>query len=297
MLVRLFFFGFVWPISLLPFWFLYGAGSVFVFIAYGIFGYRKDVIFRNLKHSFPEKSDAEIESIAKAFYKHFGQLFAEGMKGFSISEKEILKRFKVTNPEILSGHYQRGKSVILVSGHQNNWEYFVQSLDLHFKHKGIGVGKDISSDGFGYMMNYARNRFGMTVWDMKNAKSHFKNALKKGEVFVCMLLADQSPSNHKKAFWMRFLNQDTATIFGPEYFAVKHDLPVYYYEVLKVKRGYYEATLMQVSINPKEEAYGDITYKHNKLLEESIKKQPAYWLWSHKRWKHSHHASHFDVRV
>ena len=54
----------------------------------------------------------------------------------------------------------------------------------------------------------------------------------------------------------------------------------------KVKRGYYELTFTLISDTPKEEANGDIITKSALLLEKEIKNNPAYWLWSHKRWKH-----------
>jgi KDO2-lipid IV(A) lauroyltransferase len=112
-----------------------------------------------------------------------------------------------------------------------------------------------------------------------------------------MLLADQSTSNTDRSFWIRFLNQDTPVLFGPEKLAQTHDLPIIYYDVVKVKRGYYELTLKPVSLHPKEEAYGDITFKHNKMLEELIMNKPEYWLWSHKRWKHSAQSEKYEVRV
>jgi KDO2-lipid IV(A) lauroyltransferase len=115
------------------------------------------------------------------------------------------------------------------------------------------------------------------------------------KLFACMLLSDQSPSNYRQSYWMKFLNQDTPVLYGPEYFAKKYDLPIFYYEVAKRKPGYYEVTLIPVSVDSKNTAYGEITYKHNKLLEETIIKNPSQWLWSHKRWKHSLNASEFEV--
>ena len=275
---------------------LFAIAEFFVFVLYGIFGYRKDVVISNLKSSFPEKSDAEISKIARAFYTHFGHILAEGIKGFTISKEELLTRYRFTNPELVEEMYQQKRSVILVSGHQNNWEFLVQSLNLQFSHQGVGVGKPITNAGFGTLMFNSRTRFGMKIWDFKKVKHIFKEAMEAKELFACMLLADQSPSNHKNSFWMNFLNQGTPKLFGPEYLAKKYNVPIFYFEVLKVKRGFYEATLVPVSYNPETETYGDITFKHNKLLEDSIRKNPSQWLWSHKKWKHAKHATDFEVR-
>ena len=297
MLAKFFYTLIIFPLSLLPLSILYGISNFFLLVVYNILGYRKEVVLGNLKRSFPEKTEQEINAIAHKFYKHFGQLAAEGIKGMTISKKELLRRYHFTNPELVEEYYKKGLSVILVSGHFNNWEFLVQSLDLQFSHQGVGVGKKITSQGSGKIMQDARTRFGMHIWDLENARENFKNNIENKKLFTCMLLADQSPGNPEKSFWMRFLNQDTPTIYGPEYFAKKYNLPVLYYEVKKVKRGYYELTLTMVTEHPTEESYGDITYKHNKLLEQSIVNNPEFWLWSHKRWKHSNRAPSAGVRA
>ena len=275
---------------------LYGITRFITFFVYHIFGYRKEVVFMNLRNSYPAKAESEIKQIADDFYQHFSELAAEGIKGFTISEKELMARYHFTNPELVEEMYAAGKSVILVSGHYNNWEFLVQSLDLQFSHQGVGVGKPISSQGFGKIMDQARMRFGNLIWDHTNVRDNFESFIKTKKLFACMLLSDQSPSNHTKAFWMRFLNQDTPMLYGPEYFAKKYDVPVFFYAVNKVKRGYYELTLTLVTDQPKDEPYGDIIYKTNKLLEESMT-NPAEWLWTHKKWKYASNAKNFEIRI
>ena len=297
MLARVLYYILIFPVSLLPMPFLYGLSRVFLFLVYTIFGYRKKVVLNNLKNSFPDKSETELKQITRRFYRHFGQITAEGVKAFSISEKNLRQRYKVTNPEIVEQLYQEGRSVLLVSGHYGNWEFMVQSLNLQFSHQGAGVGKPMTHSGFGAIMNKSRSRFGMEIWDHSNVREEIKKHLDNKSLFCCMLLADQSPSNTDRSFWMRFLNHDTATLFGPEKLAQTHNLPVIYYDVKKVKPGFYELTLKPVSLHPKEEAYGDITYKHNKMLEQLIEEKPEYWLWSHKRWKHSANSHRYKVRV
>lgn len=266
---------------------LYSMSRLFLLFAYNVFGYRKHVVTRNLRHAFPQKSKEEIRQITREFYRHFADILAEGVKGYSISKKHLLRRFSFTNPELLDKYYEAGKSVLLVGGHYNNWEFLVLSLDLHFKHQGTGVGQVISNKRFAKMMQRVRARYGMEVWNSKNVREKIVAYQADQKPFVCLLLADQSPHNPDKSHWVNFLNRDTAVIFGPEYLAKKYDLPVVYYTVTKEKRGVYKATLVPVTDNPSEEKEGAITEKHVALLEEEINTKPAYWLWSHKRWKHS----------
>ena len=296
MVARILYYLLILPVSLLPMSLLYALSRVFLLLVYNIFNYRKTVVFSNLRNAFPEKTESEIATIAKRFYRHFGQISAEGVKSFSISKRNLLNRYKVVNPEIVEQLYKEGKSVLLVSGHYGNWEFMVQSLNLHFSHQGAGVGKPITNDGFGKIMNKSRSRFGMEIWDHTNVRDEIKNHIDSNSLFCCMLLADQSTSNTDKSYWMRFLNQDTPALFGPEKLAKTHNLPVVYYDVNKVKPGYYEIVLKAVSLNPTKEAHGDITYKYNKMLEQHIVAKPEYWLWSHKRWKHRAQSHKYEVR-
>ena len=262
----------------------YFFSSVTFFILYYVFGYRKEVVRANLKNSFPNLDQKSRDEIMVRFYKHLADLFAEGLKGYTINEKNLRHRYAFTNPELVDELYKQGKSVLLVGAHYNNWEFLVLSLDLQFRHQGTGVGQKITSKSFGKMMGKVRGRFGMKVWNSQNVREKIEKYQAQNKLFACLLLADQNPPNPDKAFWMNFLSQKSPVIFGPEYLAKKYDLPVLYYSVTKAERGVYRATLTPITYTPREEADGDITYRHAKLLEAEIMAKPEFWLWSHKRW-------------
>ena len=137
----LFFYGFLIPISLLPMRVLYWISDIVKILLYNVVGYRKKVVIENLTCSFPQKTEKEIKEISNKFYSHLADLFLEAVKMLTISKKSLMKRYKCTNPEIISKYYKRNKSVILVSAHYNNWEYMVASLGMQFDFHGIGVGK------------------------------------------------------------------------------------------------------------------------------------------------------------
>jgi KDO2-lipid IV(A) lauroyltransferase len=293
---KLFYYFLVVPVSALPLWFLYGIGRVFLFFLYYVFGYRKKVVAKNLKRVFPNLSRQELEDLMLRFYKHLADIFAEGVKGYTIAKQNLKRRFLFTNPEVVDALYDQNKSVLLVGAHYNNWEFLVLSLNLHFKHQGTGVGQNISNKSFGAMMKKVRSRFYMEVWTNKNVRTKIEEYQSQNRLFCCLLLADQNPSSADKAYWMEFLNQRTPVIFGPEYLAKKYDLPVFYYSVTKQKRGYYAATLVPITLAPSLEPEGDITYRHAKLLEADILAKPEFWLWSHKRWKNRHHGTKRSIR-
>ena len=85
---------------------------------------------------------------------------------------------------------------------------------------------------------------------------------------------------------MTFLDQDTPVLTGVEKIAKKVDFAVFYFDVEKVKRGYYAVTIREVELHPKEAPEFDITRKYMDLMENTIRRAPEYWLWTHNRWKH-----------
>lgn len=272
---------FVLPLAYLPLGISYLFARFFYLLTF-LFPYRKKVILKNLRLSFPHKTEAEIQKLKQDFYSHFSDILIEGLKNLVISKKQLLKRFQIANPELMTTLHQKGKSVLLVSGHYNNWEWMITSQALQFPHKAIGIGQPLTAKFWDKKVNERRSRFGMHVVNSKN----FKEELKKyNEPVAILMLSDQSPTDARKSYWTEFLNQPTAVLFGVEQLANTLDSAVVYFETQKVKRGHYLVHLKLVTEKPKSLKWGAITEMHTKELERSIVNNPAYWLWSHKRWK------------
>lgn len=270
------------PISFLHLRVLYVLSDIFYILTVSLIGYRKKIIDINLKNSFPELTESELKTIRRKFYRHFSDLLVEGIKNLSMSENELKKRFRVLNPEIMNSMHANGKSVILVSGHYNNWEWLITSQAFLFNHRALGIGMPLSSKFLDKKINQRRQRFGMKVINSKNFKAEINNC---SSPVAIMTLGDQSPSDSNKSYWMNFLNQPTAVLFGTEQMAHEFDFAVVFFEIKKVKRGYYEIELKLITENPKSMKWGEITEIHTGLLERLIRERPEFWLWSHKRWK------------
>ncbi len=272
------------PISSLPYALIYLFSNFIFFILYYLLKYRNKVIVNNLKNSFPEKNNTEIDFIKKEFYKHFADIIIESLKGFTISKKNIIKRLTVQNQELLDHYYNLNKNVVLVGGHYNNWEICGQCAPIQCKHELIAIYKPLTNRFFDSKMRKSREKFGLTMIPMKQAKRHFKNSSSKP--FGIIFGSDQSPSNPRKAYWSTFLKQDTGILFGAEKYAKEFDWPVLYVGITKTKRGYYTVNYQLVTENPKLEEHGQITETYTKMLEEDILNAPQFYLWTHRRWKH-----------
>ena len=291
LLSHVLFYGILMPISLLPMRLLYLLSDVICFILKHIVKYRKNVILSNLRNSFPEKDEKEIRRIADKYYVHLSDLVVESIKMLTISRKNLLKRYKCTNPSILYPYFSTGRSVLLVSAHYNNWEYMVASLELQLKHHGIGVGKRMSNKTFEELVFKRRTRYGTEVCYADNSRKVLEDYDKAGKACAYMLLSDQSPNNTKKCYWTDFLHQKTAVIYGPEYIAKKYDYPVFFYKVSKTKRGYYSFEIVKLTDEPRQTPYGWICEQALMQLKSMLDAHPQYWLWSHRRWKHKYEES------
>lgn len=271
----------VYPLSLLPLWILYRLSDLVFLLFISILPYRKKVIQKNIENSFPDLSPRDQAVLVRGFYRHFSDLLIESIKNLSISKEELLQRMKVLNPEVLQELEKKGKSVLFVSGHFNNWEWFITSQALLVPFESYGIGMPLSNGFWDKKLTERRQRFGLKV---VNAQS-YKTIFQQEKTVSVLVLSDQAPADARKSYWMDFLHQSTPILFGVEQMANEFDLSVVYFTLKKIKRGQYSVEFKLLTDEPKSLPYGALTEKHVHLLEESIIEQPCHWLWSHKRWK------------
>jgi len=274
---------FLYLTSLLPFWFLYFIADTLFLVLYYIVHYRKKVVKENLLNSFPEKTQKERDHIAKEYFKYLADLIVETIKTISISEKEIQQRVIPVNPGILDKYFEQGRSVIAVSGHYCNWEYAALNFCLYDDKKFMIVYKPLSNEFFDDFFKKIRSRFGGIPVAMNQTVR--KMVEYKNEITVTVLVGDQTPVKAEANYFTSFLNQETPVFLGIEKLARSMDTVVLFYEMKRIKRGYYSYSLIPLFENPKQTEPYEITKAHVQQLETIIKKEPQYWLWSHRRWK------------
>lgn len=276
---------FIYLISLLPFPIFYGVCDIMFVLLYYVTGYRKKVVLQNLRNSFPDKSEKEIQGIARRFYRYFCDLLLETFKTLTISRATALKRCRMTPEalELFNRYAEENKSVMIVMGHYGNWEWAGNTFSLQGRHHLYVVYHPLSNKYFNGLIYRMRTRFGTGLISMKDT---FRDMVAhKSELDATAFIADQTPAPNS-AYWLTFLNQDTPVFQGAEKIARKMNYPVVYVRIQRVKRGYYELSARTLFDEPSRTADGEITEAHTRALEMDICAQPEYWLWSHRRWKH-----------
>ena len=273
-------------LSYIPFWALYVISDIMYYPLYYIIRYRRKIVRKNLTESFPEKNHHEIISIEKKFYHFFMDMVLESGKLATISPDEIMKRMKFSNIKMTNDLLDQGKSVDYFMGHYCNWEW-VTSLPLW-------AGDDITfgqiyhvleNPAFDKLFLYLRNRLGAISIPMAETLRKIVKMRQEGKQIAIGFIADQVPFWNNIHYWTDFLHHDTPVLTGTEKIAVKANFAVYYLDMQRVKRGYYKGEFKLLTDKPKECREFEITEMYFRALEKSIQRQPAYWLWTHNRWK------------
>lgn len=278
-------FSFLWVLAWLPLGALYLIADLIYFVAYYVVRYRRKVVRTNIHNSFPEKSEAEKIKIEKAYYLHFADLVVETIKLLHISDDEIRRRMHFSNPEVLYETCKK-KSVVVLLGHYGNWEW-IPSIFIGVK--GIVMGelyRPMKNKHFDRFFLKLRGRFGTVNIPKNDVLRAVVNFNQQKQNFALGFIADQTPSRNNLHYWTNFLNQDTPFLNGAERIARKYKYAVVYFDIQKIKRGYYNCDIIMLTEDASHTAENELTEKYVNLFEQTIVRDPAYWLWSHKRWKH-----------
>ena len=272
---------FLYLVSLLPFWILYLIADLLFVTLYHIISYRRNVVQENLRNAFPDKTEQERSHIEKEYYKYLADLIVETVKMISISEAEMKRRVVCTNPEIIDHYFGLGKSISAVAGHYCNWEW--AGSEFSTSRRLFIIYKPLHNELFDEFFKKVRAKFGGVLVPMKQTLRTMVQH--KDELTVTVFAGDQTPVREETNYFTDFLNQPTAVFLGIEKIAKLIDSVVIFYDMRRVKRGYYSYTIVPLVENAKETAPYEITNSHVKYLETMINREPQYWLWSHRRWK------------
>ncbi|HLS12095.1 MAG TPA: hypothetical protein VK050_08030 [Flavobacteriaceae bacterium] len=274
-----------WGVSILPMPVLYILSDVFFFLTYYVIGYRRKVVKENLALTLPNKTEQERKQIAKEFYAHLCDILVETIKSLTISKKEINRRFKFENPEILQKLYDQDKSVLLMCGHYASWEWS-GIVTQHMPYDGLGVYKELRNPYFDKMVKSIREKFGGEIVSNKQIVTKLFRMHRDNQKSLTLILSDQTPKLTDYKHVDTFMGIRVPVFVGTEELAKRlGHIPVYLH-VEKIKRGHYSARFIPLTMEPESIPDYGITRMFLDEIEKQIHKAPAYYLWSHKRWKH-----------
>lgn len=278
----------VWyAFSLLPLWLLYCLSTILYVLMYFVARYRRKVVRKNLKNSFPEFGILELIITEKKFYLQLCDILMESLKYLSMPGKELKKRMKFTGLEQVENSCKAGRSCAVYMGHYANWEW-ISSLPLWISPeiaRCVQLYHPLENRIFDRLVGYTRERMGATNIPVHDSIRQLLRIKQEGTPMVVGFIADQVPLWNNIHFWTTFLNQETPMFTGTERIARKLDMDVYYFDVKRLRRGHYEVAVKPMTKDPNSLKETELTQMYSNMLEQTIRRAPAYWLWSHNRWK------------
>jgi KDO2-lipid IV(A) lauroyltransferase len=274
-------------LSRLPLRALYAISDFLFFVTYYLVRYRRRLVRKNLRNSFPEKSDSELKDIERTFYKNLCDYAVETLKLLTIGKAELSARMQFNHGNFLDQFTEKKQSIIFLASHQFNWEWMLVSASVSFPMAIDFVYQPVNSKFFDNLALQSRTRFGAHAIQRDEVARELvkRKSILRGTAIV----ADQYPGYKKdKKFSINFLNQETVFFLGTNNIAVLSQYPVVYYSIRKIKRGYYEALPHLVAMPPFDKSGTTVIENYVKVTQQSIQNDPPSWLWSHNRWKTRH---------
>ncbi len=267
-------------LSYLPLNVLYIISDLAYPIVWKWIGYRKGVIYENIRNAFPEKSEINRAQIIEGFKRNLLDFIVETIKLMTISKDELNSRLSVGNPEVILDHFNNGKSMLLTAGHQFNWEWMVTFGRTKLGYPFTSVYRPLRDDFSDRLANIIRTRFNGKLITSDELIEDLKN---NPEPTAYSMVMDHVTSKHH--YWTTFLSQETLFDTSIDYLAKTLDMPVVYPKLQKVKRGFYNVELIPIGEPPYEQRL-TLLPRFIEEIEKSIREQPETWLWSHRRWKY-----------
>lgn len=279
--------AFFYALSLLPFWVLYRLSDCGFVLMYYIVRYRRGVVRQNLRTSFPDWSDSQLRQTERGFYRWFCDYFIEAVKLLSISDRQLRRRFKIEGIDEVERRFAQGRDCGAILGHYCNWEWL--------SCVGIALPQDRV---MGLIYHPLRSRvFDRLFRDLRSSqptsmcvpKAEILRRLvtlrKEGRRSLFGYIADQGPKWQNIHLWLDFLGHETPVFTGAERIMRRMDNAVFYVSMDRPRRGYYTCRFRLLSEHPGEEDEFAVTRRFFEWLEDDIRREPRYYLWSHNRWK------------
>lgn len=274
-------------LSRLPFWALYAVSDILFLISFYLIRYRRNMVWKNLVNSFPEKPLTELRKIEKEFYMNLCDYAVEMLKLLTISKAELGKRVVFKNPELSSKYILNGQSLLNLASHQFNWEWLLTAGSFTLPGQMDFVYQPVSNHFVNQFSLLSRTRFG--AYAIRRDSVAREIVKRRNIVRNIALVGDQYPGlKNDKKYPVTFLNQETVFFYGSNQLAHLTQYPVMYYSMRKIKRGYYETTIVELAQPPYGKDDHEVLLRYVREVEKVIYERPSEWLWSHNRWKTRH---------
>ncbi|WP_454719700.1 MULTISPECIES: lipid A biosynthesis lauroyl acyltransferase [Cupriavidus] len=247
---------------------------------------RRGVVQTNLRLSFPERSEAEIEALSRQTFRTVFRSFAERGIFWTGSEKQMRRWVRIEDHADLVA--LDGKPHILVTLHLSGVEAGAIRLTIHLRdhvgRSGASLYTKQKNDLFDGFLKHARGRFGANMIARNDSARDIIRCLRKGEAL--QLISDMDFGERDSEF-VPFFGVQALTLTSVSRLARLTGAKVVpiYTEMLPDYQGYVLHILPAWEGYPGDSVTDD-TRRMNAFFEDCIRPRIAEYYWVHKRFKH-----------
>jgi KDO2-lipid IV(A) lauroyltransferase len=273
-------------VGVLPMSAVRACGGALGHAVYFVDGFHRRIALTNLASAFPARSATERRVVARAMFAHFGRLLFELMKFGTLSEEQMLACTEIDGEDRVRQAFQQGRGVLFFTGHFGYWEMHAIAHPLRMGEHGLAVlARPLDNWYLHEMLERIRTRTGNTVIYRQGAIRKVMRELAANRSVA--LLIDQH-LHSGDAVYVDFFDRPAATTSALAALALRTGAPVIPVFALPLPGGRYRFIYERPVPPPKEEspdAVREFTQRCTDVLEMYVRRDPALWLWMHRRWR------------
>lgn len=245
---------------------------------------RDKLAMRNLRETFPAKSEPELRTILDACWVHFGREALRYIRMQRMSLEEIIAHCTFVNEKILDDAIAAGNGVVLISAHYGAWE--VAGLAIMSRVRNVyTVARRLDNELLERDLSRIRARTGAVVVDRRKAARPLMKGLAENGVII--LLPDQAVLP-REGILVPFMGRKAWTTPAPARMALRNGSPLVFGFCIPdgaVHRLEFQETIAIDQLPEKERTDEALTARINDVISRRIEARPELWLWMHDRWK------------
>ncbi len=265
----------------LPWPMLYALSGSVAWFTRRVLRFRLGTVRANLRRCFPGMERATERAVVERHYRDMTSAALEMFKLATLDAGELRERVRFLNPEVVHAELQAGRSAMLLTAHQGNWEWLLQRLAIEYT-PFVCAYKPLRSARFDQDLLALRTRFGA---QMVAAKGLIRALLRTRTAHVTALAADQMPSSSPSRVWLPFMGQITAFYPGPAEIAARYGYSAWFMAMRRIGNGYYEVDFRPIAAAGEHMPAAEFTRRYAACVEAQIQRAPSDWAWGHRRWK------------
>lgn len=245
---------------------------------------RDRLAMRNLRATFPDRTDKELRATLDECWRHFGRQLLLYLRMQRMSLEEILSHGDIVNRQLLDEALATGNGAIVISAHFGSWE--VGGLAItSLSNNVVTVARRLDNEYLQNDLARLRASTGATVVDRRAAARPLMKALSENGVVV--MLPDQAVIP-REGVLAPFLGRPAWTTPAPARMAVKRDSTIVFAFCIPHQTRHcleFEEPIRVAQLTEEEKDPLALTTRINDVISRRIIARPDLWLWMHDRWK------------